>query len=84
MEFMRNTADYILLDHRISEDIVDPVETKLAQYKEKCLNHVNRIQDICHSKQLPDFRPVQARPGRPIKRLRDGHSCDAETGHSLA
>jgi hypothetical protein len=48
MNFMRHTAGYSLLDHRRNEDIleefnVDPIEKKLAQCKQKCLNHVSRI-----------------------------------------
>jgi len=38
MKFMRRTSGYSLLDHRRDEDIlelrVDPVEKKLAQYKQ--------------------------------------------------
>jgi hypothetical protein len=47
---MRRTAGYSLLDHRrsdISKEIkVDPVEKKLAQYKQKWFNHIIRMGDI--------------------------------------
>jgi len=48
---MRSTAGYSLLDHRRNEYIleelkVDPVEKKLAQYKQKLLNNITRMDDI--------------------------------------
>jgi len=46
MKFMRCAARCSLLDHRKNEDILDSVESKLAQYKEKTLNHVSRMRDI--------------------------------------
>jgi hypothetical protein len=44
MKFVRSTAGDSLLDHRRNEDIleelkVDSVGQKLAQYKQKLLNH---------------------------------------------
>jgi len=35
-------------------------------------------------KQILDYRPVGRRSGRPLKRLLDGYSHEAETGHLLA
>jgi hypothetical protein len=48
---MKHTAGYSLLDHRRNEDIleelnVEPVERELAQYEQKLLNHVSRMEDI--------------------------------------
>jgi len=54
---MRRTAGYSLLGHKRNETIleelkVDSVEKKLAQYKQKWLNHDSRIEDSRHPKQL--------------------------------
>jgi hypothetical protein len=57
MKLVRPTAGYSLLDHgrNENEDIldklkVDPVERKLAQYKQKWLYHVSRMEDIRYPK----------------------------------
>jgi hypothetical protein len=50
---LRRTAQYSLLHRRrdyILEVKVDVLEGKLAQYKQKGLNHVSRIEDIRHKK----------------------------------
>jgi hypothetical protein len=57
MKFTRLTAGYSSLDRRRDEDIweelkVDPVEKKLAQYKQKWLNRDSRLEDIRYPKQL--------------------------------
>jgi len=67
MKYMGHTARYSLLDRRRNEDVleelkVNPVENKLAEYKQKWLNHL-RTEDIRYQKQLPDSRPD--RPGQP-------------------
>jgi len=36
---------------------VDPFE-KIAQYKEKCLNHVSRTEDMRYTERLLDRRPI--------------------------
>jgi len=55
------------------------------QYKQKWLYHVSRKEHITYPKQLLDYRPIgRRRPGRPIKRLLEGHNREAETGHLLA
>jgi hypothetical protein len=50
MKFMRCTVGYNLLDPRrnenISENLTDTVKKKLAQYKQKCLNHGSRIKNM--------------------------------------
>jgi hypothetical protein len=51
-----------LRDNTRNENILeelkdDPVENKLAQYKQKLLNHVSRMEDITYTKQL-DYRPI--------------------------
>jgi hypothetical protein len=51
MKFTRHTAGYNSLNRRrngnISEKInIDSVKKKLAQCKEKWLNHVSRMEDI--------------------------------------
>jgi hypothetical protein len=67
----RRSEWYSLLDRRRNEDIleeaeVEPVEKKLAQYKQKWLNHVSRMEDSRYTKQLLDYRPVGTRrPGQP-------------------
>jgi len=77
---MRRTARYGLLDNRRNEDIleelkVDPVEKKLAQYKQKWLNHVSRMEDTGYQKRLFDYPPTERRRRRrrrrKLKRLLD-------------
>jgi hypothetical protein len=84
MNVVKRTARYSLLD--ILEELnVDPVDEQLAQYKQKCLNHVRRMEDIRYPKQILDYRPIgRRRPGRPLKRLLDGYNREAGTGHLLA
>jgi hypothetical protein len=49
---MIRTAGYSLYDHKRNEDTLeelkvdDPVENKLAQYKQKLLTHVSRMKDF--------------------------------------
>jgi len=43
------------------------------------------MEDIGHPKQFLDYRPIERRrPGWQFKRLLDGYSREAETGHSVA
>jgi hypothetical protein len=49
-----------LLDHRRNEDVleelkVDPVKKKLAQYKQKRLNHISRMENTGYPKRLTDY-----------------------------
>jgi hypothetical protein len=48
---------------------VDPVENKLAQYKQKWLYYVIRMEDIMYPRQLLDCPPIgrRRRPGRLLK-----------------
>jgi hypothetical protein len=70
----------------------DLVEKKLAQYSRKWVNQVSRTEDIIYAKQFLYYRPIgsrrrrrrRRRPGRPLKRLLDGYSLEAETSHLLA
>jgi len=60
MKYMRLKAGYNFIVHRINCNIleelkVNSIEKKLAQYKEKLLNHVNRMENISHPKQLLDY-----------------------------
>jgi hypothetical protein len=103
MKFMRSTTGYSSLDHRRNEDVleelkVDPVEKKLAQYKQKWLNHVSRTEDIRYPEQFLNNRPIvrypeqflnnrsieRRRPGRQLKGLLEGYSRKIETDHLLA
>jgi hypothetical protein len=34
-----------------------------AQYKQKLLNHVSRMEDIRYPEQLLDYQPIGRRPG---------------------
>jgi hypothetical protein len=57
---MRLKAGYNFIVHRINCNIleelkVNSIEKKLAQYKEKLLSHVNRMENISHPKQLLDY-----------------------------
>jgi hypothetical protein len=50
VKFMRCTAGYSSLDHRKNEDILEElkvgsVEKKLAQYNQKWLSYVSRMED---------------------------------------
>jgi len=69
-----------LFDYRRNGDIlekdlkVQPVADKLAQYDKKLLNYVSRMEDIRYPAQLPHYRPIRRRPGRPLKRLLDGYN----------
>jgi len=68
----------------LGEHKADSVKEKLAQYKRKWLNDDSRLEDVRYPKQLLDYRPIERRrPGRPLKRLLDGYSHEAETGHLL-
>jgi hypothetical protein len=42
---------------------VDPVDKKCGKYKQKCLNHVSRMEVIRYPGQLLDYRPVGRRRG---------------------
>jgi len=43
------------------------------------------MEDFRYPKQILDYRPIGRRtPERPLKRLLDGYSREAETGHLLA
>jgi hypothetical protein len=50
MKFMRRKVGYSLIDSRRNGDTLelklDSVEKKLAQYKQKWLHHVSRMEDI--------------------------------------
>jgi len=86
---MGHIVGYSLLDHIRSEETfkelrTEPVKKKLAQYKQKWFNHVSKMENIRHPKQLLVIRPIGRRPGQPLKRLLDGYSREAETGHLLA
>jgi hypothetical protein len=66
------------LGHRKSEDVLEELKVGLAQYKQKYLNHVSRMEDVRYPKQF-DCRPIggggggrRRRTGRPLKRLLDG------------
>jgi hypothetical protein len=52
---MTHTARYSLLYHRMNEDILEELkvhsaENKLAQYKQKWINHFSRMKDIRYPK----------------------------------
>jgi hypothetical protein len=57
IKFNRPTPGYSLSDHRRNENVlgefkVDPDKRKLAQYKQKYLNHVSRLEDITQHNSL--------------------------------
>jgi hypothetical protein len=52
---MINTEQYSLIEHRRNETLSEelklgPVENKLAQYKQKMLNHTSRMEEIRYEK----------------------------------
>jgi len=64
-KFMRRTAGYSYwTTEDISELIAERVDNKLAQRKQKLLNHVSRTEDIRYRKQLTDYRPIDRRRRR--------------------
>jgi hypothetical protein len=77
MKFVTGTAGYNLMDYRRKQDIqegikVEPVDRKLAQYKQKRLNQVSRMEDVRYPKHFLVCQPVgRRRRGRPLKRLLD-------------
>jgi hypothetical protein len=63
MEPVNRTRGYSSLDHSRTEDGLEefevyPIEWKLAQYKQKWLNHISRMEDIIYPKQIPDCPPA--------------------------
>jgi hypothetical protein len=44
-----------LMSYILEELKMDPIKKKLAQYKQKLLNHVSRMEDIRYPKQLLDY-----------------------------
>jgi len=61
----------------IEELNVKTVQMKVAQYKQKWLNCVSRMEDVRYPKQLLDYWSVR-------RRRLDGHSHKAITGYLLA
>jgi hypothetical protein len=59
------SGGHSLLNHRrndILEEInIDPVEKKLAQYKQKRLNYVSRMKGIRYAKQVCNYRAIRRR-----------------------
>jgi hypothetical protein len=59
---MRRTADYNLLDYRNNENTLELkvhlVKKKLAQYKQKLLNHFSRMEDSRHPEQVFASRSI--------------------------
>jgi hypothetical protein len=71
------------------QDIIDIIvlyQSSSKEYEQKSLNHVSSMEDIRYPQQLLDgYRPIGGqRPGRPLKKLRDGYIREAGTGHLLA
>jgi hypothetical protein len=71
------TSGYSLSDQRKNENILeelgaDPVQKSLAQYKQKYLNHVSRMEDVTYPKQLLDYRTIGRGRRRRRRRRRPG------------
>jgi hypothetical protein len=62
MKLMRRRTEYSLLDHRRNDNLeelkVEPLEMKLARYKQKLLGPVIRLEDIKLPNQHLDYRPA--------------------------
>jgi hypothetical protein len=60
---MKHAAVYSLLDPGRSEDILQltayPLEKELAQYKQKCLNYIKRMESNTAPKQFLDYGPIR-------------------------
>jgi len=67
MKFIRLTEQRINQD--ISELKVNSVEKKLAQYKQKWLYHISRMEDIRYSTHQLDYRHICR---QPLQRLLEG------------
>jgi len=75
-EIRETHTGYSFLDHGRNEIVleelrVDPVGNKSAQFKQKWLQHVSRLEDIRYPEQLLDYRRIGRRPGRQLKRQTD-------------
>jgi hypothetical protein len=86
VKFPRKTAQYTLCDHKKNQDIIKQLNTqsiieKLNKYKNKCIQHVRRMDRSRLPRAIMENRPIGTRnPGRPLKRLLDGY-IEAGTGH---
>jgi hypothetical protein len=87
MKYLLLTAGYTLFNHKRNEEILEellvtPLEDKLCTYRHKWFQHVHRTEDSRLPKQLLNYHPIGIRrPGRPLKRLLDDMTAEAETGH---
>jgi len=73
---MHSKIQFIIYNKNVNilEELkLDPVEDKLAQYKQKWLNRDSRMEGIKYLKQLHDCWPTERRrPEPPLKRPLDG------------
>jgi hypothetical protein len=77
-EFMWRTEGYSLLDHKRNGDILeikaDPAEKTLAQYKQKLLNHVSRMEIIRRKNNCVTIglfgRKISGRPLKTTRRIK--------------
>lgn len=82
MRFLRRTAGYSLLDHKRNELItkelkITPIYEHLNHYRQKWLNHVNRMDRSRLPRQILRYIPHGRRSlGRPLKRW-----TETVTGH---
>jgi hypothetical protein len=84
MKYLRQTAGYILFNHKRNEEILEelhvtPLEDKLCTYRHKWVQRVHRMEDNRLPKQLLNYDPKGRR--RPLKRLLDDMTAETETGH---
>jgi hypothetical protein len=79
---MRHTVHYRKQENILEEFDMDPIENKLAQDKQNCLDHA------AHLKQLLDYRPSRRKTktgtSRPIKRLLNCYNVQVEAERLLA
>ncbi|KAJ9597910.1 hypothetical protein L9F63_011197 [Diploptera punctata] len=64
---------------------MESLENKISDYKSRWIQHVHRMEDHRIPKLMLRYQPAgRRRPGRPLKRLLDGVSLEAETGQQMA
>jgi hypothetical protein len=77
MKLMRKTAKYTRQDHKRNQEIMkelktNPVLEKINNYKEKCIQHVHRMERSTFPRAILNYQPSGKRhQGRPLKRLLD-------------
>jgi hypothetical protein len=86
---MAGSIRYSTVRYRRNEDTSElkstPSPKEISTVSTEMVRSRQQDENIRYPKQLLDYRLIgRRRPGRPLKRLLDGYSREAETGHLLA